>query len=325
MPRIGIDARKLEDGGIGRYVAELLSRVPRLAPASSFVALASPAGRQRLGADPRFGASNLAVVEVRSAGYSLGEHVELGRAARAQRLDLLHVPHYVLPATVVCPVVVTVHDLIHWRLPRSPLQAAYVRLLLALVRRRARVVLAPSHAVARDLVDLAHIDRERIRVVANGVDAAQWAGEDGPEAGTAFVRRRQLAPPYVLNVTNGLPHKGLDLLLEAWREMPGVQLVLAGRGSDRPAVRARVDQAGIPDGAVVVLGELSDADLRLAYRAAAAVVVASRLEGFGLPALEAMAASSRDRRRGRCAARGGGRRGRAFPCGVGCLPAPGAL
>jgi glycosyltransferase involved in cell wall biosynthesis len=285
MPRIGIDARKLEDGGIGRYVRELLARLPALAPDATFVALTSPAAVDRLEREPGL-ARNVETVAVRARGYSLREHVELGAVARAQRLDLLHVPHYVLPATASCPLIVTVHDLIHVRLPKSALHAAYARAMLALVRRRARLVLTPSAAVAHDLRTLAGIAGDRIRVVPNGVDAAFW-GQDTGAGPAEFARRHRLDAPYVLNVTNGLAHKGLDLLLEAVRGMPEVRLVLAGRGSDAPAVRTQVASLA---GRVRVLGELSEAELRLAYQGAAAVVVASRLEGFGLPALEAMAA-----------------------------------
>lgn len=285
MPRIGIDARKLEDGGIGRYLRELLRRLPALAPGTTFVALTAPGVADRLARDEGI-ARDVETVEVRSRGYSLREHVELGAVARAQRLDLLHVPHYVLPATARCPLVVTVHDLIHWRLPRSVAHAVYVRAMLALVRRRAHLVLTPSASAARDLREIAGIAGDHVRVIPNGVDAAFWGADTG-DAPQAFARGRGLAPGYVLNVTNGLAHKGLDLLLAAVREMPEVQLVLAGRGSDAPAVRAQLAPA---QGRVVVLGELSEADLRLAYQGAGVVVVASRLEGFGLPALEAMAA-----------------------------------
>lgn len=287
MARIGIDARKLEDGGIGRYVVELLRRLPALDRDTRFVALASPEGCARIARE--LAAPNLETVAVRAGGYGLREHVELGRAARAARLDLLHVPHYVVPATVRCPVVVTVHDLIHWRLPRSVLHAVYVRALLRLLRRRAEVVLTPSRAVAGDLERLAGIAPERIRVVPNGVDAAFWGADLPADAPSAFAATRGLARPYVLNVTNGLPHKGLDVLLAAWREVADLQLVLAGRGSDGAAVREQLATAALPEGRVHLLGELSEEDLRLAYRGAAAVVVASRHEGFGLPVLEAMA------------------------------------
>ncbi|MGH9283271.1 MAG: glycosyltransferase, partial [Acidimicrobiales bacterium] len=90
-----------------------------------------------------------------------------------------------------------------------------------------------------------------------------------------------LADAFVLGVGTLEPRKGLDVLAEA-AAGSGLPLVLAGPpgwgevpGLDRPGVRR--------------LGAVTDADLDVLYRSAAALVMASRTEGFGLPALEAMA------------------------------------
>jgi glycosyltransferase involved in cell wall biosynthesis len=285
--RIGIDARKLGDGGIGRYIEELLRRLPALAPEDDFVALV----RARDLRSHRRLARRVNVVPVRAAGYSLAEHFEIARVARREELDLLHVPHYVLPRGVRCPVVVTVHDLIHWRLPRSRVHAFYCRRMLASVRARARVVLVPSESVARDLVELAGFPREKVEVVPNGLSAGFDEEVDETFVG-AFRRRLGLSGPYVLNVTNGLPHKGLEELLEAVLPLDGLSLVLAGFGSSRPAALRRIQDSGIDPARVRVLGGVSERELGLAYRAARVVAVPSRLEGFGLPALEAMAAGA---------------------------------
>jgi glycosyltransferase involved in cell wall biosynthesis len=286
MPRrIGIDARKLGDGGIGRYVGELLRALPTISPGDEWVALVR-AGEARA-VSRRM--PSLEVVPVRSAGYSIAEHIELGRVAREQGLDLLHVTHYVLPRGVSCPVVVTVHDLVHWRAPRSWIHSIYCRRMLATVRRRARLTLVPSEAVARDLVALAGFDAARVKVIPNGVTAGFETTPD-EQILAAFRRRLGVGLPYVLNVTNGLPHKGLELLLEAIGPIDGLALVLAGHGSDRPAVGRKIRASGIAPSRVAVLGGISERELRLAYHGARVAAVASRLEGFGLPALEAMAA-----------------------------------
>jgi glycosyltransferase involved in cell wall biosynthesis len=134
-------------------------------------------------------------------------------------------------------------------------------------------------------------------VVPNGVSPGFAAPSSGPEV-DAFLRRMRLEPPYLLNVTNGLPHKGLGTLLEAFRELlpeavradpDGLRLVLAGRGSDRPEVLYEIAACGLPADTVLPLGALSEREMRLAYACAAGVVVASDHEGFGLPALEGMA------------------------------------
>jgi len=289
LGRIGIDARKLRDGGIGRYVRELLGALVRCDEAPELVALAPARERAAIAAiDP-----GIAVVEVDAPGYSLRELVAVAVAARRARLDLLHLPHYPLPFRVPCPVVVTVHDLIHLRVPRSQGRSVYARWMLGRVRRRAAVVLSPSQATARDLVDRLGFASERVRVVPQGVPRSFV--QPPPPAGDVerFRATRGLVEPYLLHVTNGLPHKGLDLLLRAWRDLEKVQLAIAGQGSGRDAVRARIatEPASIR-ARVVVLGELAERDLVLAYRGARAVVAPSLLEGFGFPALEAMAAGT---------------------------------
>ena len=285
MPRIGIDARKIGHGGIGRYVRALLAGLPALLDDAQVVALAYAAAAAEIA---RL-APAVRVVPVRARGYSIAEHAELGRVARAERLELLHVPHYVLPLGVRCPAVVTVHDLIHLRVPRSPLHWLYARWMLGVVRRRARLVLTVTEAIARDLRECGGIARERIRVTPNGVASAFVEAHLGSEEVAAFAARRGLPRPYLLNVTNGLPHKGLDVLLGAMAALPDLALVLAGQGSDHARVRRQVQGSGLGSRRVAILGELAEADLVCAYRGACAVVVASRMEGFGLPALEAMA------------------------------------
>ncbi len=294
MPRIGLDARMLQNGGIGRYIGELLEAYPALVRNEDIVVLAHP----RDHVEVRRRAPGIEIVRLMAPIYSAREHVEVAWQARKAELDLLHVPHYVPPYGVQCPLVLTIHDLIHLRLPRSRLHAMYCRHMLGQVRKRVSLVLTPSQAVATDLEEVGGIEAERIRVVYNGVSPRWAAPSEGPEV-EAFLRRLRLEPPYLLNVTNGLPHKGLRTLLEAFRDLlpeavratpAGLRLVLAGQGSDRPEVMREIAECGLPADTVLPLGGLSEREMRLAYASATAVVVASDHEGFGLPVLEGMAA-----------------------------------
>ncbi|MFM8410776.1 MAG: glycosyltransferase, partial [Alphaproteobacteria bacterium] len=232
MPRIGIDARKIADGGIGRYVREILGRLPATIPEAEVVAAVGPGGGTTL----RRIAPSVRGIPVSSRGYSLREHVELAAVFARARCDLVHMPHYVVPALLRVPrLVVTVHDLIHCKHPRSALHALYGRTMLRVVRERADLVLVPSRAVADDLVNLAGFDPGRIEVVFNGVPEVFLEGPPvSRQAVAAFERLHGLAAPWVLNVTNGLPHKGLDVLLAALQGVSGLGLAVAGRGSGRP-------------------------------------------------------------------------------------------
>lgn len=284
-PRIGIDARRVQDGGIGRYVAALLRLLPVEAPDCEFVAFGNADQQGVLLSLSR----DLEFRKVRGAGYNpLGEWA-LQRAAGAAGLDLLHIPHYAVPPRTPTRLVVTVHDLIHWRYPRTALHQRYCRHMLARVRRDASLVLAVSEAGGHDLEVTAGIPGDRIRVVANGVDPS-FANPPTADETRVFLHRMRLSGPYALNVTNGLPHKGLDVLAAAMRQIRGLQLLVMGQGSDRTAVHRVLAAAGVGEDRVRVLGAVSEREMRMLYAGARLAVVASRYEGFGLPALEAMAA-----------------------------------
>ncbi len=295
MVRIGLDVRMLRNGGIGRYVAALISSFPELIRNEEIILFAHPRDFQEV---HRL-APEFEIRPLHAPIYSIREHLEVARQASRAELDLLHVPHYVSPMGLRCGLVVTIHDLIHLHFPRSRVHAAYSRRMFSAVRRHAALVITPSRAVAADVEESLGIEPERIRVVPEGVSATWAAPAAGPEV-EAFLRRLRIERPYLLNVTNGLPHKGLPLLLEAFRELlpeavrvrpEGLRLVLAGQGSNRPEVLDLIEDCGLPTDTVLTLGALSEREMRLAYASAEAVVVPSDYEGFGLPVLESMAAS----------------------------------
>lgn len=99
-------------------------------------------------------------------------------------------------------------------------------------------------------------------------------------------------PPVLLYVGRLAHEKGPDLLLEAFarvaRTRPGVRLVVAGDGPDRAALTAQAERLGL-DGAVECRGWVAPVDVPALMQEAAAVLVPSRFEGFGLTALEAAA------------------------------------
>lgn len=205
------------------------------------------------------------------------------RARRAAGAAPFHAqqPSLVPPGRTV----VTCFDLIPACFPeylagvgRAPEALAYRHFLRRL--REARLVLAPSHETADDLRRLARVDPGRIRVVPLAAPPAP-PPVGAPPAG-----------PYVL-VTGAIePHKNASLAVEAIaRAAPGVRLLMAGPWSARRAQRLRERAVRTGAGERVAWLGLVDGGRLAAIRAgAAAVLVPSRKEGFGLPVLEAMEA-----------------------------------
>jgi glycosyltransferase involved in cell wall biosynthesis len=140
----------------------------------------------------------------------------------------------------------------------------------------AHVHIAISRGLARYLEDVEGFDGESFEIVHYGIDP------NGEPAAYA-------PSPRLLCVGRLVPIKGHIVLLrafaEARREVPELQLEIAGRGPLEPALKALVRELGISD-SVHFLGHVNP--IQDAIERAAMVVVPSMGEGFGMVALEAM-------------------------------------
>jgi glycosyltransferase involved in cell wall biosynthesis len=217
-----------------------------------------------------FGPRNIALppgvehIVVDAPKYSIRELFMIGRGPK---IDLFHAPHYVVPFVKV-PFVVTIHDLIHLR-HRNPMARLYARTMIGRAVRRSERVITVSNAV-RDEVAAEFGHAEKISVTYNGVDHVIQR---------SFASLRMTEGPYFLFVGNDKPHKNVDRLVAAFARMPDAQLILAGGTFDRFRDRDRIVTAGF----------VSSEELASLYRGSIALVLPSLEEGFGLPALEAMA------------------------------------
>jgi glycosyltransferase involved in cell wall biosynthesis len=291
--RIGIDARKLGDYGIGEYLWNLILHLHRLAPEHHYVLLhQSPPP----GALPR----PAEWVWDGSGKYSLREQISLPWHAWRRGMHLLHCPHYVVPVAMPvlrpCPLVVTIHDLIHlkfgqyWSLPARQ----YARFMLGRAVAGAAHILADSEGAKRDIVERLGARPERVTVAYLGTGEAFRPVAD--PAALAGVRARYgLDGPFVLFVGNArMRHKNVVTLARALRLLPGrgtgaVTLAITG-GELPPDVRAQLtDAAGPAAPRLRFTGFVEEAHLPALYSAAAAFVWPSLYEGFGIPPVQAMA------------------------------------
>ncbi|HET7435857.1 MAG TPA: glycosyltransferase family 1 protein [Thermoanaerobaculia bacterium] len=275
--RIGIDARKIADYGIGTYIRGLVGALADIGGGHTYVAFA-PAGAPL----PR----GVEHVITDAPHYSVRELFTIGRAADAAQLDLFHAPHYVVPFTKT-RVVVTIHDLIHLHHPpRNPLAPLYARTMLRRAVRKAARVLTVSETVKRELIAELGCDAAKIAVTPNGIDSIFFgaAGLAPPWSRDKSGGASPAAPTfsrYFFYAGNDKPHKDVGTLVDAFTRaaLPDVSLVLAGAPFER--------FHAVPN--VIAAGFVSIEELAALYRGALAVVVPSREEGFGLPAAEAMA------------------------------------
>jgi glycosyltransferase involved in cell wall biosynthesis len=204
-------------------------------------------------------------------------------------LDLLHAPDFVLPPTRA-PGLLTVHDLTFLVHPEcfEPRLHRYLARVVPRSLRRARHVLADSHATQRDLTRLLGVPAERISVVYPGVDPRFCPL---PANTSEPVRARlELPPAFLLFVGTLEPRKNLVRLLEALHRLPDAPpLVLAGRrGWLYQPVFETIERLNLQT-RVHWLDFVADTDLPALYNLAEAFLYPSLYEGFGLPVAEALA------------------------------------
>ncbi len=305
--RIALDARWIfaETSGIGRYTRELIREFARADAAANgdapeFLLIFDDAARAdrirreyNLDAAPR-----MHILTVPWGLFSLNNQWWLPRRLRAWRADVYHGPNWMIPyrafprrgRRTAC--VVTIHDLIPLLFPEFTPRAWKTRLrpiFRALMRetvRRADAVVAPSEATRRDIVETFRLTPERAERIAVIPEAAdeRFCTEAAPPAAEA---------PVILYVGRRDPYKNLPLLVEAFARVraavPAARLRVIGPSDPRyPEAEARALALGVA-GAVDWKGHVDFPELVEAYRRAAVFAMPSRYEGFGLPALEAMA------------------------------------
>jgi glycosyltransferase involved in cell wall biosynthesis len=206
------------------------------------------------------------------------KNMELIETHHPRRVDVFHSPW--IEGAILrspCPMVVTLHDLSALKRASEHLRSGLRLRLRQLAVQRAVSVIVPTEAVAGDAVERLGLERERIVVIAEAPDPTMYARS---EQEIAKVRERFSLPDRYLLWVGSLrhpdPRKHVAKLVATPRELP---LVLVGPTC--PWAHELQD--------VILTGEVSDEQLAAIYSGAHALVLASEDEGFGLPAVEALA------------------------------------
>lgn len=293
--RIGIDARKLHDFGIGTYIRNLLKQLARLDGDTDFVLLCRPEDRASLS----LLGENFRPVTETASNYSVSEQVRVPLALRREGVSLFHAPHYVLPLLVRCRSVVTIHDCIHLMFPQYlPNRAAlaYARASIGIAAQRATRVMTVSESSKRDILRFVDAPPEKIDVIYNAYDD-RFAVEPREEDVVRVRERFQLHDEFVLYAGNVKPHKNLERLIQAFhlvrqRGLDHLKLIVIGDEVSKYAALRRAVHRYQLHKYVRFLGYLPEETLAVMYRLAGVFVFPSLYEGFGLPPLEAMASGT---------------------------------
>ena len=246
------------------YVLNLLRQLPTAAPDLRFAAVTR---------HPELVPDGVEAVPLATGSQELRMAWTLPRLLRRLRPELLHTQH-ARPLGWAGKSVVTLHDLHFERHPEAMglVDRLTFKAVVPRAAKRADAVLAVSERTKADAVELYGIPPAKITVTPHGVDPAFAPGDGAPGGYALFVGAVQARKD--------------PLAALAQARAAGLRLIVAGPEKEPELARR------LRDGGAELRGWVEKAELAELYRGAVAVLLPSRYEGFGIPALEAMASGT---------------------------------
>lgn len=295
LARFVIDARYVEarPSGIGSYVSALITRLPALAPDARFHLWTHPDRPMPVHA------RNVTTAVVSAPADGLRTLFRPTALDALSPSDIVHFSASMLGRGLPCKSVVTIHDLMWLEHPakvdgrrfvgrvRAPVYQAGMRHAL----RHATRLIAVSRATADRIHAVCPESSPRVSVIHNAAGPAFVAPRDLQASQRRAAELIGSDAPYYLVVGKNEPYKDHRLALQAFaREAaPGELLVLVQRLRQGAGLALLARELGIAH-RLRWLPPLSEPDLVVLLQAARALLQPSFVEGFGIPALEAMAA-----------------------------------
>jgi len=286
VARIGIDARLWgsKNTGIGRYTEELVRNLQLLDKKNEYVVFCRKKDKQEI---PR--THSWKIVEADIPHYSFSEQLQLVQILARENLDLLHVPHFNAPILYPRRFIITIHDIL-WHSskglkatnlppPFYLMKYAAYKLVVRNAVSRAKAIIVPSHATAKDVTKYFSKAKNKLVVTYEGVT---FLVKSQPQP------KHKIKKPYILYVGNLYPHKNIEQAVKAIKITNTHLVIVCARNVFLERLEKFIKKEKLEEW-VTTVGFVSDQKLKTFYANAKGFIFPTLSEGFGLPGLEAMA------------------------------------
>jgi glycosyltransferase involved in cell wall biosynthesis len=285
--KLVIDFRMHQSSGIGTYIRNI---VPFLVDEFEVTLLGNIEEIESY-----TWANKVKKIEFNSPIYSIKE--QIGFVLKIPKCDFFWAPHFNVPLLPILAKkrLVTIHDVFHlvFKQQFSFIQRQYAKLLLNKATKTSDIVFTVSEFSKAEILRFFSQRINNIDVVYNAIDSIVFYLNNDILLSQQIIEKYGLPQNFILYVGNVKPHKNLTNLLEALKQLPGVNLVIVGKKdgfitSDKKIMQTLALNESL-NKRVFFTGFVSDKDIGSIYNLADIFIFPTLYEGFGLPPLEAQA------------------------------------
>jgi len=293
--KIGIDARFVGPSGtgLGKYTEKLIENLQKIDKKNQYSIFLKTDNWSYLNLTNK----NFQKVLADVPWYSVSEQLKMPSIFALAKLDVLHVPHFNVPYFYRGKFIVTIHDLIHHDFSqesattRNPLVFKFKRFgyksVISKAVLKSTKIITPSNFVKGEIVKTFDVDPQKIVVTYEAAEEEYF----NHKLSTTNHK------PFILYVGNAYPHKNLNHLLDAFKilttdhQLGTINLIIVcPRDVFWQRLQQEITNRNLENN-VEMKGYLGSIDLSKLFSQSIAYVFPSLSEGFGIPGLNAMAAS----------------------------------
>lgn len=290
MKKIGIDARLINQTGVGTYLKNLLFYLQKIEKKEFYFFIYLLKEDFNL---INFRKKNFIKKIANFKWHTLNEQVGYYRFLLNENLDLIHFPYFSYPILFNKSFIATIHDTTPLKFKtglastRNPLVYEIKHLVFRYVLKkqieRAKIIITPTKSVAKELVNIYGTKYQaKIRTIYEGVS---YEIINSKEKALNFEKLK----PFFIYVGNFYPHKNVEKLIEAFQLLKKIKhkLILIGpEGYFKKRLLTKIKQLNLED-KVIFYHPQEISELVYFYKNAVALINPSLSEGFGLPLVEA--------------------------------------